>query len=309
MKYKDRHLHMSGATPPDVLFEVIKESGYKIGKEFLEDYFYFKDSISMAGVKNLDEYLDIIHKIEPPQSSPRSIEICTYHSFKDCYLSGCDDLELRWNPVKRSLNGKIDLDSLIIAARAGMERAKNTFHMEGSMILCFGRDLSPAENEAIFQKSLQYLGKGISGVDCAGSEKHVLPSELSDFYENANRIGMETTIHVGEQFHDRTEAELQITIETLNTKRIGHGTQIVKFPSLMKQAAKKGIVFEICISSNLKTKVVGSSFEFREIFKTFEKYGINYVICTDATHPIHTNIRKENYLYNQIKNMNGRIVK
>ena len=295
----DKHLHLSGATNPCTLFELIKENGFKTKSS---DYWEFAETILMdrSKVKSLDDYLKILHLIDDAQSYPRAIERCFYEAYRDSYLHGATELQLRWNPVKRSQDQKIDLDSLIVAARAGGERAKNYFGIGGSMILCMGRDISDAANSALFNKAIQYHDKGVIGIDVAGPEKIPLNKEFKHFYQFAGAIGMERTIHVGETFNDTTEEELRFVIEELKPNRIGHGIQIIKFPELAKQAAKAGIEFEICITSNLTTRAVGSMDEYQEIMKKFIEYGLKWTVCTDATHQIGTNIRKENELMKQI---------
>jgi adenosine deaminase len=302
----DKHLHLSGATNPCTLFELIKENGFKTKSS---TYWEFAESVQMdkSKVDSLDKYLEVLHLIDDAQSYPRAIERCFYEAYRDSYLHGATELQLRWNPVKRSQDQKIDLDSLIVAARAGGERAKNYFGITGSMILCMGRDVSDAANAALFNKAVKYHNKGIIGIDVAGSETKPLNKEFKHYYQFASSIEMERTIHVGETFHDKTEEELRFVIEELKPNRIGHGIQIVKFPELARLAAKAGIEFEICITSNLTTKAVESLDDYATIMRKFEEFGLRWTVCTDATHTIGTNIRRENDLMGQIIDIaNGR---
>ncbi len=306
MKYKDYHLHLSGSANPLLLYELIKENGYKIKEK---TYHEFAEMVTMDKdkIKSLDDYVATLHQIDDAQSFPRAVELCFYDAYKSSYLHGADELQLRWNPVKRSQDGRVDLDNLIIAARAGAERAKNYFGINGSMILCMGRDISENANEAIFNKALQYHGKGIVGIDVAGSERLPLQKEFNFMYKFAQSRGMATTIHVGETKHDNSEEELRVAIEDYKTQRIGHGIQIVNYPNLMKQAAQQNILFEICITSNLTTRAVDSLEDYAKIMKTFEEYGLRYMVCTDATHAINTNIRRENQLMETIKEIARRL--
>ncbi len=300
---KDLHLHLSGATDPVLLFEIINETGLKLkNKNFID----FRNSLSMKKekVSNLQEYLSVIHQIDEAQSSPKAIERSFYKSFVDAYCCGCEYLELRWNPYKRSQNFKIDFDKLIISARSGYERAKTTFGIKGGQIFCLGRDVDEGANDAIFKKAIQYFGKSVIGIDAAGpEEKTHLKPEFENYYKTANALGMMTTIHAGERYYDGVDETFSTIIENYKVKRIGHGVQIYKYPSLMKLAEKAGILFEICISSNLTTQAVKDEKEFVEIFKTFEEYGIKYQICTDAVYPLETNIHLENQRYEKIKKM------
>jgi adenosine deaminase len=229
------------------------------------------------------------------------VELSVYDSYKNAFLSGCSYLELRWNPYKRSQDFKVDLDRLIVAARSGFERANSIFGIDGSMIFCLGRDCTEEQNESIFKKAIQYCRRGVIGLDAAGPEAKVhLKPEFEQYYKIANAMGLTTTIHCGEIMYDGLDDVLATVIEKYKTKRIGHGVQIHAYPNLMKLASSLGILFEVCISSNLMTRVVKSEREFFNIFKTFEDYQIKYVICTDATFPLGTDIARENRIYKNI---------
>jgi adenosine deaminase len=302
-KYRDIHLHLSGATDPVLLWEIISEAGLKSGAK---DYWDFlrTHSAGAKGIHNPEQFFKIIHAVDASQSSPMAVEKCVYDSFKNSFLNHCEYLELRWNCVKRSQNGQVDLDRLVVAARAGMERARNFFGIDGGLIMCMGRDMSPEANEAVFKKALKYHHKGVLGIDNAGPEdapiykKHAY---LEDFYRQAHRQQMITTIHTGETLRDWTEEELEYVIKKIRPQRIGHGVQIHRFPKLLKLAAEAKIHFEVCITSNLTTGVVDSPETFSKIFEAFEAHHIPFSINTDHTYMLHTNIARENRIYEALR--------
>lgn len=298
----DLHLHASGASSSRVLWTLVKESGFKTKAK---NYWEFQKLVTMnkSEVDSLDDYLSVLHDIDLVQSSPRAIELSFYEAYLDSYLAGCSFLEMRFNPVKRSQNNKLDLDSLIVAARAGKERAKNYFGIDGSIALCMGRDCTQKANEAIAQKAITYVKKGISTLDVAGSENLPLQRYFEDIYKDAKKAGLNRTIHIGETKHDKTEEELEFVLTKLKPDRVGHGIQIVNYPDLMRLASLNGTLFEICITSNLTSRAVSSLDEYAKIMKTFERYNLKYTVATDATHAIDTNIRKENQLMEEIKNI------
>lgn len=299
---QDLHLHLSGSTDPVLLYEMIRRQGLKLKTK---DFDSFKDSLLMKKdkVKNLDEYVAILHVIDEVQSSPQGVRQSFYKSYADAYLVGCRYLELRWNPYKRSMDYKIDFDNLIESARAGYEEAKMIFGIHGGQILCLGRDVDQEANDAIFKKALKYYEKGVVGIDIAGSERKypiVDRLEFETYYKQANAKGLITTCHIGEEFYDGVEDALALVIEKYQSKRIGHGIQIHRFPKLMKIAAQKGVMFEICISSNLMTRNVADKKEYAKILKIFEDNQLNYTICTDSVYPLQTNLAEEYRLHAEI---------
>jgi adenosine deaminase len=61
----------------------------------------------------------------------------------------------------------------------------------------------------------------------------------------------------------------------------------------MEMIRERGIVLEICPSSNLNTRVVSGWDEFRWIFDTFRRNGIRFTINTDGPEMLKTYIRDE----------------
>jgi adenosine deaminase len=56
---------------------------------------------------------------------------------------------------------------------------------------------------------------------------------------------------------------------------------------------ERGIVLEICPSSNLNTRVVSGWDEFRWIFDTFRRNGVRFIISTDGPEMLQTYMRDE----------------
>ena len=61
----------------------------------------------------------------------------------------------------------------------------------------------------------------------------------------------------------------------------------------MAMIRERGIVLEICPTSNLNTGVVSSWDEFRWIFDQFRRNGVRYTISTDGPEMLKTYIRDE----------------
>jgi adenosine deaminase len=61
----------------------------------------------------------------------------------------------------------------------------------------------------------------------------------------------------------------------------------------MEMIRERGIVLEICPTSNLNTRVVSGWDEFRWIFDTFRRNGVRFTINTDGPEMLKTYIRDE----------------
>jgi adenosine deaminase len=82
-------------------------------------------------------------------------------------------------------------------------------------------------------------------------------------------------------------------IELLEPDRIGHGVKAAYDPRAMEMLRDRGIVLEICPTSNLNTRVVSGWDEFRWIFDTFRRNDVRFTINTDGPEMLKTYIRDE----------------
>ena len=106
----------------------------------------------------------------------------------------------------------------------------------------------------------------------------------------ARQYGLGITVHTGEA---GPVEEVARVIELLEPDRIGHGVKAAYDPRAMAMLRERGIVLEICPTSNLNTGVVSGWDEFRWIFDQFHRNGVRYTISTDGPEMLKTYIRDE----------------
>ena len=87
--------------------------------------------------------------------------------------------------------------------------------------------------------------------------------------------------------------EIADVIENLEPSRIGHGVKSAYDPRTLDMIRERGVVLEVCPTSNLNTRVVAGWDEFRWIFDTFRRHGVRYTINTDGPEMLRTYIRDE----------------
>ena len=82
-------------------------------------------------------------------------------------------------------------------------------------------------------------------------------------------------------------------MELLEPDRIGHGVKAAYDPRAMAMIRERGIVLEICPTSNLNTRVVSGWDEFRWIFDQFRRNEVRFTISTDGPEMLKTYLRDE----------------
>ncbi len=298
LELADLHIHVGGAVAPHILWSIAHDQGFKLP---VQTFWEFRDLVTAKAdkVSSLNDYLAILHKwTEKIQSSPAAIERSIYEIIgKEFRSSNVSLIELRFNPMKRNLDGERDLDHIIHAALRGMDRACLEYGVKAGLIFCLAREFSVELNEIILKKAIKYHHRGVIGIDLAGPEQHTL--ELSaevdayrDLFSRARAAGLGTTVHTGETSHTSVAGVLAV-LDKLQPERIGHGVAAAASEEAVRKLAETGTVLEICPSSNLRTHAVANLAELGAALRTFDAAHVRYTINTDGPYLLSTHLRFE----------------
>ncbi len=295
----DLHIHVGGAVAPHILWSIAHDQGFKLP---VADYWEFRELISArpGKVRSLDEYLAVLHTwTEKIQSSPQAMERSVYEIVGKEYRSSRVTLiELRFNPMKRNVGGERDLDHIIHASLRGMDRGVLEYGVRAGLIFCLAREFDHRLNEILVDKAIKYRRRGVVGIDLAGTENRALelrPADVAryrDLFQRARANGLKTTVHTGETAGTGAEG-VRAVVEQLQPHRIGHGIRAAQDESVMALLRERGVVLEICPSSNLATRAVGSLEELGRVLQAFWKHGVKFTINTDGPYLLDTSLRRE----------------
>lgn len=295
----DLHIHVGGAVAPHVLYNIAMDQGFKLP---VRNYWEFVDLVTARPdtVKSLEDYLRILHQwTEKIQSSPYAVERSVYEIIcKEYRSSRVEQIELRFNPMKRNLGGERDLDHIIHAAIRGMDQARLQYGVKACLIFCLAREFEYEQNEILLEKAIKYLPRGVLGIDLAGPESRNLELRLKDasmyekLFARARQAGLKTTVHTGETSHTAGEGVIA-ALRYLKPDRIGHGIRAAYHEEALKMLKDSGVVLEICPSSNLYTRAVKDLQEMQFILGRFKAWQIPFTINTDGPYLMNTHLAQE----------------
>lgn len=285
------HVHVGSAVDPSIMWEIAHDQGIKLPTK---NYWEFEKLITVSGQTTYQKYLSLFHWTELIQSSPEAISKSVYSISAGAYRkNNITTLEIRFNPMKRNRGGERDLDHIILAAIHGMERAMLAYPMRIGLILCLDRTFSLKLNYILIQKALKYRRRGVIGLDIAGPiDPEFSPQKLSPLFADCRKKGLGLTVHTGEV---TGSDEVKEVIDLLRPHRLGHGIRSVENNQILKDLAERGIILEICPTSNLHTRVVKSLAHFKGIFQKLKEFKVSFTINTDGPEMLKTNLVNEYY--------------
>ena len=113
------------------------------------------------------------------------------------------------------------------------------------------------------------------GFNLAGDEAGYPPAQFAEAYAIAAGSGLGCTVHAGE--HDGAESVREAL--TLPISRISHGVRAIEDPALVEEIAERGIVLEVCPTSNVATQVFASYEEHP--LRTLYEAGVKLTLGSD----------------------------
>jgi adenosine deaminase len=290
---------VGGAVAPHILYSIAMQQGFKLPTK---TYWEFVELITIkpGQTKNLDDYLKIMHQwTEKIQSSPMAMERAVYEIIgKEYRSSRVEQIELRFNPMKRNLGGERDLDHIIHAALRGMDIAVLEYGIRTCFIFCLAREFTYEQNEIILDKAIKYQSRGVLGIDLAGPESMNLELRSKDaqryekLFTRARAAGLKTTVHTGETSHTSGEGVIA-ALRYLKPHRIGHGIRAAYNDEALDMLADSGVVLELCPSSNLATHAVKDLAEFGFVVSRFKERKIPFTINTDGPYLLDSHLERE----------------
>src|SRR3954453_12597739 len=291
------HTHLGGSVAPEILWSLAHEQGIALP---VKDFWEFDRLVTVdpRGVENLDALDAIYHWTELIQSSPIAVERSVHAAIGGAYRSqGITTLELRFNPMKRNRGGERDLDHIILAAIRGLDVASLEYpHVRAGLILMMDRTFTARQNAIIVEKAIRWAPRGVVGIDIAGPRpggERYNYAQVQPMVEEARAAGLGVTIHVGEEGGEMGREEIGDVLELLRPDRIGHGILAAGDDELMKLLRERGVVLEICPTSNLLTKALPDEDALRDVFRTFVENGVQFTIATDGPEMMRTHLRDE----------------
>jgi adenosine deaminase len=245
------HRHMEGSLRLGTLAEIAREHkidlpGYEV------------DAIRpLVQITDDDEthskvYLAKFAVLRGFYQSREIIERVAYVAVADAASEHTVYFEMRFTPLaltKAKDFRMIDTADWVINT---VEQAGREFGIDVRLIVCMNRNESVEVGQEMMEIAVSRQERGVVGLDLAGNEADFPGAEFEPVFRKAREAGLGITIHAGEWGGPE---RIRLAIDTLGASRLGHGVRIIEDPDLMKEARARGIVFEVCPTSNVQSGV------------------------------------------------------
>ena len=304
----DLHFHLDGSMPPHLIWKLAKERNIDLPSDNFEE---FRKYVEVDGnCRSLYDFLRCFSIPGKVLQDKAALEETAYYIVEEESKRGVVYLEIRFAP-QLHVNKGLSQEEVVEAVIKGVNKAmNNNTNIKVAVILC-AMVLGESEDVTDFNMETlnvakKFLGRGVVALDLAGAEGMKPMESFRGLFEKANELGVPFTIHAGESMGPENIK----TAISFGAKRIGHGKSAIESEEVMREIRDKGIILEMCVTSNIQCNVV-KGINNHPIKKLYD-YGIKVTVNTDDMAILKTDIDKEyeilinelGFTYNDLIKMN-----
>ena len=254
------HVHLEGTVDPAMLAELSRRNNTPLPTENNRyDVRGSGDLLTEDDVRRLYAYQDFpgfllaFKSVTERLRSPEDYELVTYRLMQKLKQQNVMHAEVYVSVGVVRWRGQ-EFAPIFEGMERGRERGQRDFGVSLLWIFDAVRHFGPDAAAEVFDLAAQLRERNVVGIGLGGDELRGPAEWFKDLFKKAAGHGLRLTAHAGES----GSAESVWAALNIGAERIGHGLAIANDPELAEVLAEKQIPVEICITSNLRTKVCAS---------------------------------------------------
>jgi adenosine deaminase len=246
------HRHLEGSVRLETLVAIASEYGIEMPEYTVEDLRPFVQ-VMPNETHNSQHFLAKFQTLRQFFRSPEIINRVAYEAVADAAADNIKYLELRFTPPALSSVMNCSYHEVVDWVCTATAKAAAEYDIEVRLILSMNRHESTEIGEQVLLTALDFRDRGVVALDLAGNESGFSAEPFGKVFERVKEAGFGITIHAGEW---AGSDNVRHAIEHLYADRIGHGVRALEDKSVCELVVERGIVLEVCPTSNLHSGVV-----------------------------------------------------
>ena len=254
---------------------------------------YYKKKFIGTSCSCLKDYIRCADTALEYMQTKEQLEIVIEDLFDQLVNDNVIYAEIRFAPLlhlKKGLSSKNVVE--IVSNKTKIESEKSG--IEVGLILCTLRHFSVDQSLQTVKLVKDFSNKNVVGFDIAADEAGFPIDNHIKSFQFARDNNIFCTAHAGEALGADSVTN---TLKYLKPNRIGHGVRCIEDNSLIEKITKENIHLEICVTSNMVTKVFNDLKDHPVDFLLNK--GISLSINTDGRTISDTTLNKEYVLLNK----------
>ena len=271
------HIHLDCS----LSYEVVKKINPKITKTI-----YINEFVG-SSCSCLNDYIKCADRAVEIMQLKEELELVTIDLFNQLKKDKVVYAEIRFAPLLHIKKG-LSPNQVVKIISEITNKESNRTGIEARLILCTLRHFSKAMSDQTVRLVNDFKGTNVIGFDIAADEAGYPLNNHIEAFEFAKNNNIPCTAHAGEALGAESVTE---TLDKLKPQRIGHGVRSIENYILLDRIKEKKVHLELCLTSNIVTKVY-NNYNEHPIDKLYNN-GISISINSDGRAISNTDLSKE----------------
>jgi aminodeoxyfutalosine deaminase len=275
------HVHLEGTIRAETILRLARRHGVELAADTPEE---LSGLLQFQGFDNFIEAFLVVTGVLLHEDDFREILV----EYAEAAAShGAVYLEGIFSPAQAVRRG-VGWDSVFSGYCDGIEEARERHGVEVRLTPDVTRSFPLDIAEETARHAIAYRDRGVVGLGLGGYEAEFPPEPFERVFRMARDAGLGSVPHAGEVAGPES---VRGALDALGACRIRHGIAAVHDQDLMRELAERGIVLDVCPTSNLLTGVVRSLDEHP--LPRLVAAGIACTISTDDPAFFNTDLTRE----------------
>jgi adenosine deaminase len=242
------HVHIEGTAAPELVRRKAAEKGLALPADLFRP----------DGEYNWRDFLEFLKRYDEASSvftTEADYRDLAYDYLRRCAAEGAIYVEMMASADHGAMNG-LAPEAMFAGIERGMEDAERDFNIVSRILSTCVRQFGVDSCEEAARITAGYVksnpGTRITGFQMAGNENAGKPGDFRKAFAIAEAAGLASSAHAGEAAGPES---IRGALVELPVTRIGHGVRAIEDAALVEELAERGVVLEVCPSSNICTGV------------------------------------------------------
>jgi adenosine deaminase len=285
MPKTDLHVHLDGSLRLRTLWDLARAQGVRLGARDLRS---LRKKVQVGeNCRSLGDYLRAFPILLKVLQEEDALTRIAYELAEDAAAENVRYMEVRYSPLLH-VQGGLRMSDSIDAVLQGLKAAEQKYPIRTGVILCGIRSMTPDRSLELAELAVAYRADGVVAFDLAGQEKDYPAKKHREAFYRVLNENQNVTVHAGEAFDVRS---IHQAVHYCGAHRIGHGTRLLEDEGLMNYVIDHRIPLEVCLTSNVQTRVVRRMRDHP--FRFYLDKGLRVTINTDSRLVSNTTVTRE----------------